>query len=255
MAFNEALLLPGQENLSAAALLIGNELLSGKTRDANLTELAQQLGDHGIDLVEARIVRDDHDCIANAVNALRDQVNFLFVTGGIGPTHDDITAEAIAGAVNRELVIHDEADRRLREWIEGRNLPYTEERRRMARTPMGAELIDNSVSVAPGFSIENIHVFAGVPSIMKAMLASLIPNLPTGRMRFRRRLLYAMPESELAQALDHVVATHPDVAFGSYPKMGGPVELIVTAWDAISVDRAHDALIAAIGEPIGDEAG
>src|SRR5437762_12400297 len=164
---------------TAAVLLIGDEILSGRTKDKNLGFIADYLTALGIDLKEARIVPDIEDEIVAAVNALRARYTYVFTTGGIGPTHDDITADAIAKAFGVPIAVDERAVAMLLERIPKADL--NEARLRMARIPQGATLIPNSVSKAPGFSMGNVHVMAGVPSIMHAMLDALGPTLPTGK--------------------------------------------------------------------------
>ena len=157
--------------VTAALLIIGNEILSGRTQDANLAFLAQELNEAGIQVREVRVVPDEETEIVAAVNALRAKFDHLFTTGGIGPTHDDITSACVAKAVGRPLIRHPEAERRLLAYYPPEKVNPA--RMKMADTPEGAELIDNPVSVAPGFTIENVHVLPGVPSILQAMFAGM----------------------------------------------------------------------------------
>lgn len=200
---------------NAALLVIGDEILSGRTQDKNLSYLATWLNEAGIQLLEARIVPDDQGTIVAAVNALRAEFDYVFTTGGIGPTHDDITAECVARAFERPLTIHPEAYRRLEEHYGAAE--FTKARQRMAHTPEGADLIDNPVSIAPGFQVENVFVMAGVPKIMQAMLETIRPRLKTGRKVLSQALTIHTPESRMADALGDIQAAHEGVSVGSYP--------------------------------------
>ena len=165
---------------TAAIILIGNELLSGRTQDTNLKYIASQLCGHGITLRETRVIPDDHQVVVSTVNTLRHAHDYVFTTGGIGPTHDDITADCVADAFGVALPVHPEAERRLLDFFKQRDIEANEDRLRMARIPEGGELIDNPVSAAPGFRIDNVFVMAGVPRIMQVMFDSILPSLRKG---------------------------------------------------------------------------
>ncbi|HKL07009.1 MAG TPA: competence/damage-inducible protein A, partial [Roseovarius sp.] len=167
-------------NPTAAMLVIGDEILSGRTRDANMNHLAKELTSHGIALTEVRVVSDDADAITKAVQALSAAYDHVFTSGGIGPTHDDITAENVARAFDRPISVRDDARAVLQSHYDRQGLELNEARLRMARIPDGATLIDNPISAAPGFIIENVYVMAGVPSIFNAMLAGVLPTLTGG---------------------------------------------------------------------------
>src|SRR6056297_648174 len=167
-------------NPTAAMLVIGDEILSGRTRDANMHFLAQELTKVGIDLREVRIVSDDRQAIVSALNALRESYDTVITSGGIGPTHDDITADCVAAAFGVHIDVRDDARALLQDYYESTGKDFNEARKRMARIPDGATLIDNPVSIAPGFSIDNVHVMAGVPSVFQAMVASVLPTLKGG---------------------------------------------------------------------------
>jgi molybdenum cofactor synthesis domain-containing protein len=198
---------------TACVLLIGNELLSGKTQDANLRFLGAELGKLGIRLEEARVIRDDVAGIAAHVNECRAKYTYVFTTGGIGPTHDDITAEAVAKAFDRELIIDPEAVVRLKH--AGKEL--NEARLRMARVPKGAELVDNAISAAPGFRVENVFVLAGVPPIARAMFAAIEPLLLRGEAIHSRSFDVLLREGDFALELERIAHAHPEVEIGSYP--------------------------------------
>jgi molybdenum cofactor synthesis domain-containing protein len=200
---------------TAAVLIIGNEILSGRTQDTNLNHIATRLTARGIRLVEARVVPDIEDEIVDAVRALSGRYTYLFTTGGIGPTHDDITVDAIAKAFGRPVIVHPEAERRLiAHYGVGKVTPG---RLRMARTPEGADLVDNPVSGAPGIRIENVFIMAGVPAIMRAMIDHIVPTLPGGPVVLSRSVACLIGESTLAEPLGRVQAAHPEVDIGSYP--------------------------------------
>jgi len=203
----------GQDHPTACVLLIGNELLSGKTQDANLKFLANEMSKLGIRLEEARVIRDDIDAIVANVNECRARYTYVFTTGGIGPTHDDITAEAVAKAFDVELVVDPEAVVRLKHY--GKEL--NEARLKMARVPEGATLIDNPISAAPGFRIENVFVLAGVPPIAHAMFASLEPVLRRGATIHSRSTEVPLREGDFALELEKIARAHPEVEIGSYP--------------------------------------
>jgi molybdenum cofactor synthesis domain-containing protein len=202
---------------TAAVLLIGDEILSGRTKDANLGWIADWLTALGIDLKEARVVSDDEADIVAALNALRARYSYVFTTGGIGPTHDDITADAVARAFGVEIGHHPEAVAILREHFAARGLPETEARMRMARIPDGAELIPNAVSKAPGFHIGNVFVMAGVPKIMHSMMEAITPKLTGGRKMLSRTVPLNLGEGDVAQQLKEIQQAHEGVMIGSYP--------------------------------------
>lgn len=201
--------------VEAALLIIGDEILSGRTKDANLAYLATWLNEIGIQLAEVRVVRDDQDQIADALNALRKAYSYVFTTGGIGPTHDDITIDSVAYALGVPVVTDPDADRLLRTYY--REGDYTPARKRMARVPEGAELITNPVSIAPGVRIENIFILAGVPKIMQAMLEGVRPLLKGGRKIHSVAVTVKAPESRLAEGLGVIQDAYPTVSIGSYP--------------------------------------
>ncbi len=202
--------------VTAAFLVIGDEILSGRTKDKNIGFLADYLTALGIDLKEVRIVPDEKPEIIGAVNALRARYDYVFTSGGIGPTHDDITAESIADAFGVALNL----DPRAVAIMEPHYPPgqFTPARQRMARIPQGADLIENKVSKAPGFQIENVHVMAGVPSIMQAMMDALAPTLKTGKKMLSETVAADMPESRIAERLAAIQDAHPQTLIGSYPR-------------------------------------
>ena len=202
---------------TAAVLLIGDEILSGRTKDANLGYIADYLTVVGIDLKEARIVSDEEADIVEALNALRARYTYVFTTGGIGPTHDDITADCVAAAFGVAIDHHPEALKILRAHWKGRGIEENEARLRMARIPDTAELILNSVSKAPGFHIGNVFVMAGVPKIMQAMLDEVAPKLTGGAVMLSRTVPLDLGEGDVAKRLKEIQLAHTGVMIGSYP--------------------------------------
>ena len=204
-------------NPTAAMLTIGDEILSGRTRDANMPHLAEALMARGIALREARVVPDVAEEIVAAVNALRARYDHVFTSGGIGPTHDDITADAVAAAFGVPIGVREDARAILATNYANPEVELNEARLRMARIPDGATLIDNPVSKAPGFTLGNVHVMAGVPSVFQAMVAGLLPSLTGGRPLLTELVRIDRPEGEIAGPLRQVAEAHPAVSIGSYP--------------------------------------
>ena len=186
-------------SVTAALIIIGNEVLSGRTHDKNLPYIAEKLNGVGVRLTEARVIPDIPDIIIRTVRELRANFTYVFTTGGIGPTHDDITADCVAEAMGVSIDIDPEALRRLEIHYENSGLEINEARLRMARIPAGATLIDNPISAAPGFRISNVHVMAGVPKIMQAMLDGILPTLKGGRPMISITLRCSLPEGRIAE--------------------------------------------------------
>ena len=206
-----------QPNITAALLVIGDEILSGRTKDKNIGYIAEYLTNIGIDLKEVRVVPDEMEEIVEAVNRLRARYTYLFTTGGIGPTHDDITADAISQALGIPLYEDPRIIAGMLERLKPEDL--NEARRRMARIPVGAEHVVNPISKVPGFKIENVIVMAGVPSIMQAMMDDVAPRLTTGaRMMMETVEATGIPEGTYATALSEIAKAHPDTIIGSYPQ-------------------------------------
>ena len=202
---------------TAALVVIGDEILSGRTQDKNVAQLATWLNDHGIRLAEVRVVPDQIERIGEAVNALRAKHDYLFTTVGIGPTHDDITVDAIAAAFGVPVIVHPEARKILEDYYRGRPGGLTEARMRMARTPEGAELLRNPYSGAPGIKLGNVYILAGVPNIAASMLEALTGTLEGGRPVVSVTVGARAPESDVADLLRETEAAYPGVAIGSYP--------------------------------------
>jgi molybdenum cofactor synthesis domain-containing protein len=231
--------------VTACLVIIGNEILSGRTVDANLPHIAKVLGQVGIRLAEARVVADDEAAIVDAVNTCRARHTYVFTTGGIGPTHDDITAACIAKAFGRKFGRNPEAERRLLAFYPPERV--NEARMSMADMPEGVELIDNPVSTAPGFRIENVYVMAGVPKIMQAMLDLVLPKLEGGiKVQARAITIYA-PEGDVAIGLGRIQERFAEIEIGSYPffRPTGPGSTIVfRGTDPAVIDQAVEALYA-----------
>lgn len=227
--------------VTAGMVVIGDEILSGRTKDRNIGHLADMLTLIGIELNEVRIIGDDAAVIGEAVNSLRGRYDYVFTTGGIGPTHDDITADSIAAAFGLPCTYHDEAYRLLEEHYAARKIEFTEARKRMARTPEGATLIANPVSVAPGFIVENVYVMAGVPAIFQAMLDTVTPTLRTGQKLISTTIPCPFGEGTIGGPLTAIQKSHPDTVIGSYPKYEG-----TTFWTEIVIrSRSQAAMLAA----------
>jgi molybdenum cofactor synthesis domain-containing protein len=238
-------------NPTAAMLVIGDEILSGRTRDSNMHYLAGELTRHGVRLVEVRVVADDHDAIVAAVNALRAAYDHVFTSGGIGPTHDDITADAIADAFGAAIGVREDARAVLAAHYARSGLEFNEARQRMARVPDGARLIDNPVSAAPGFSIGNVHVMAGVPKIFEAMVASVLPTITGGDPLLSQSLQVNRGEGEIAGAFGALAAEYPMLSMGSYPFIRNGAHganLVIRGTDAAKVAEAMTRLAALFPE-------
>ena len=241
-------------NPTAAMLVIGDEILSGRTRESNLHHLARALAEKGIDLREARVVGDVAAEIIAAVNALRGRWDHVFTSGGIGPTHDDITADAIAEAFGVPIGVREDARAILATNYSDPERELNDARLRMARVPDGATLIDNPVSKAPGFTIGNVHVMAGVPAIFEAMLAGLLPRLTGGRPLLTASFEAGRPEGEVAAPLRLLAAAHPGVSIGSYPHSRGGrfgCTLVLRSESEAALEAASSDLRRMLAETLG----
>ena len=237
-------------NPTAAMLVIGDEILSGRTRDSNMHYLAGELTRIGIRLQEVRVVADEHADIVAGVNALRARYDTVFTSGGIGPTHDDITADAIAAAFGVAIGHRADAMALLQAHYDRSGQPFNEARQRMARIPEGARLIENPVSIAPGFSLGNVHVMAGVPGIFQAMVASVLPTLTGGAPLLSQSLRVNRGEGEIATQFAALAAEFSDLTMGSYPFNQNGVygtNLVVRGTDAARLDAAMVKLMALFG--------
>jgi molybdenum cofactor synthesis domain-containing protein len=238
-------------NPTAAMLVIGDEILSGRTRDANMHHLAKELTHLGIDLKEVRIVSDEAEAIADAVKALAAGHDHVFTSGGIGPTHDDITADNVARAFGRPIDVRDDARAILQSHYDRQEQELNEARLRMARIPEGATLIDNPISAAPGFTLENVHVMAGVPKIFEAMLASILPRLVGGAPILSQSLAIMRGEGDIAGPLRDLSERYSDLSFGSYPFQRNGVfgaQVVVRGSDGARVEAAMAELSKAFPE-------
>ncbi|MCW5773692.1 MAG: competence/damage-inducible protein A [Rhodospirillaceae bacterium] len=244
---------------TACLVIIGNEILSGRTQDANLQYLAKKLTEWGVRLAEARVIPDVEDVIVGTINACRAAFDYVFTTGGIGPTHDDITAEAIAKAFGVGLVCHQETFKRMEAVYKPGE--FNEARQKMCYLPAGAAPIENAVSIAPGFQIENVFVLAGVPSIMRAMVDTLRNRLVGGAPIQSRSLSVYLAEGVIAEGFAALQKRYPDTDMGSYPfyrsgRFG--TSLVIRGTDPASLDAALgelDAMVRGLGaDPVAEQA-
>lgn len=230
---------------TACVLIIGNEILSGKTQDANLQFLAGEFAALGVRLDEARVIRDVPAVIAAHLNECRARYDYVMTTGGIGPTHDDVTAEAVALAFNVPLVLDDDAVQRM----SGGGMELNEARLKMARVPEGSSLIDNPLSRAPGFRKENVFVLAGIPAVARAMFAAVANQLTPGMAIASRSVDVYMREGDIAEPLERIASEHTQVEIGSYPfaregRFGAT--LVVRGTDIALLDQVRDRIVAAM---------
>ena len=241
----------GSEIITAAVLVIGDEILSGRTKDCNSGAIAEHLTAIGIALKEVRVVGDEAAEIVAAVNALRARYTYVFTTGGIGPTHDDITADSIGAAFGVPVEIDPRAVALMKPAYEARGIELTPARLRMARVPAGSDLIVNSVSAAPGFKIDNVFVLAGVPDIMHSMLVAATNQLRTGPKVNSVSIVLSQPEGEIADLFASQQQLYPDVAMGSYPSFDNGryrTELVLRCSDLKRLEEARASLAHALAE-------
>ena len=237
--------MPKNSSPNAALLIIGNEILSGRTKDLNSSYLAQKLLYVGISVCEIRVVSDNKVEIIAALNTLRKRFDYVFTSGGIGPTHDDITADCVAEAFGVQLPINDEAKKIIASHYPRGEADLNEARLRMARIPVGAALIENPVSKAPGFYIENAYVLAGVPKIFQAMVNFVLPKLKSSSPIISRTITISKQEGEIANDLSQIAAKFSPLSIGSYPfehkgKLG--VNVVVTGKDLNQINLASDLI-------------
>ena len=236
-------------NPTAAMLVIGDEILSGRTRDSNMNHLAKALTEVGIDLQEVRVVGDERGMIIAAVQALAATYDNVFTSGGIGPTHDDITADCIAAAFDAAIDVRQDARDILAAHYDRMGTTLNDARLRMARIPDGATLIENPVSAAPGFTLRNVHVMAGVPAVFETMVASVLPTLTGGQPLLSQSLRVDRGEGDLAGPLGTVAEKYPQLSLGSYPFQKDGVygaHLVIRGHDAGLIDAAMAELQAAL---------
>jgi molybdenum cofactor synthesis domain-containing protein len=241
------------EIVTAGILVIGDEILSGRTKDRNIGYIAEYLTNMGIDLREVRIVGDDEAAIIEAINALRARYTYVFTTGGIGPTHDDITADSVAKAFGVAIDYHPQAIALMKARFTAMGTDMNEARMRMARVPAGAELVPNRISAAPGFQIDNVIVLAGVPSIMQVMLDAVAPQLKTGTRIVSDTVRADCREGDIGTELGNIAKAHPEVMIGSYPFVdeatGAPnTNLVVRGRDPAHVAAAMAVVKTMLGE-------
>ncbi|GAA6139575.1 competence/damage-inducible protein A [Arenicella sp. 4NH20-0111] len=251
-----------KDTLSAAVVLIGNELLSGSIQDKNLAHIAKELEVRGIRIRETRIIPDIESEIVEAVNHLRQKFDYVFTTGGIGPTHDDITSDSMAAAFGVNNVIQQTVFEQIDKRFKEKGIPFTKEAQRMAYAPQGSEIIASKHSIIPGYRIDNVFVMAGVPSIMRLMLEGVIEHLNTGLTIHNKAIHANVGEGEIAHPLGIIQDQHPNIDIGSYPQdknsefsdyrvifmvKGTDLEEIQITCDKILAackDRGHDAILA-----------
>jgi molybdenum cofactor synthesis domain-containing protein len=237
---------PAQQIVTAAVLVIGDEILSGRTKDKNIGYTADYCTALGIDLKEVRVVSDDESAIIEAVNALRARYTYVFTTGGIGPTHDDITADCVAKAFGVALEFHPEAVAIMKERVAKMGGELNEARMRMTRIPHGAALVHNKVSGAPGFWIGNVITMAGIPAVMQGMLDEVAPKLKTGTKLLSESIRADAKEGDVGTELGAVAKAHPDTIIGSYPfideTQGPNTNIVVRARDAAKLAEAKQAI-------------
>ena len=236
---------PDDGLVTAALCVIGDEILSGRTKDKNIGYIADHLTAIGIQLKEVRVVPDEEPEIVAAVNALRARYTYVFTTGGIGPTHDDITSDAVAKAFGVGIDVDERALAPMKAYFERRGVELTPARLRMARIPFGAELVENSVSIAPGFMLGNVVVMAGIPAIMQVMLDAATKYLKTGKKMLSAALDLHRPEGEIAGMFEDLQKRYPDVPMGSYPfiRDGKPgTQLVLRSTDASRLADAENEL-------------
>jgi molybdenum cofactor synthesis domain-containing protein len=239
----------GQGRVTAAVLIIGDEILSGRTQDTNLRDIARYLGTFGVDVAEARVVPDVHEEIVATLNALRARYDYVITTGGIGPTHDDITADAVAAAFDTQLYEHPDILALMQARFGGE---LNAARRRMARVPVGGDLVKNPVQGPPGFTIGNVFTLAGVPAIMRGMLEDVGPRLRTGAVTIARTVrVEGTGEGAIAAPLEAVAKRHPAMSLGSYPfygEGGFGSNLVLRGRDAAEVEATVAELLAVLKE-------
>ena len=247
-----------QTIVTAAMLAIGDELLSGRTKDKNIGYLADLLTLSGIDLKEVRIVADEEDAIVEALNALRARYEYVFTSGGIGPTHDDITADAVSKAFDVPCLHDPLAMELLGAMYARRGVEFNEARKRMARMPEGSVHIENAVSTAPGFNIGNVYVMAGVPQVFTAMLGTVVPKLEGGRPMLQRSVASPFGEGDIGSALAEIQKNHPETSIGSYPRFSEnrfSTEIVIRSREESPALAAERDILAMIAEIAAAKAG
>ena len=241
----------GSQTYTAAVLLIGDELLSGSIADKNLSHIAVKLEQRGIRVRETRIVPDVEEEIVDALNALRRRYDYVFTTGGIGPTHDDITSDSIARAFGVANVVQQEVFDLIESYLQKKGVPFTSAAQRMAFAPEGAEMIRTEKSIVPGYRIDNVFVMAGVPGIMRVMLEAILQRLKLGKAILNSKIHANVSEGEIAEALAQIHQSHNGVEIGSYPQEAGSelsdyrVIFVVRGTDQQQIDAACEQILTA----------
>jgi len=237
---------------NAAILIIGNEILSGRTKDLNFNYITKTLNNYGVSVLECRIILDNKDEIISSINALREKYKYVFTTGGIGPTHDDITSESIAEAFGVKTETNKDAYNILENYYKKNKSEFNEVRQRMARIPIGAELIPNKISAAPGFKIGNVFVFAGIPKIMQSMLNESLQYINPQKKISRINIKVEVPEGEIAKILEKTLYNHLDLEIGSYPffdsKKDFGVNIELSSKNKLSLEKAVNYLKVQLSE-------
>ena len=237
---------------NAAILIIGNEILSGRTQDLNFSYIVKALRGYGVSVLECRTILDDKNEIISSINTLRKKYKYVFTTGGIGPTHDDITSESIAEAFGVKIETNEEAYNILENYYNKNNYEFNEVRQRMARIPIGAELIPNNISAAPGFKIDNVFVFAGIPKIMQSMLQESLKYINPQKKINRANIQEKVPEGEIAKILEKIIKTYSDIDIGSYPffdsKKDFGVNIELSSKNKVSLEKAISYLKVQLSE-------
>ena len=246
--------------VTACLLLIGNEILSGRTQDKNLAHIAKCLNERGIRMAEARVIPDIRKTIVDTLNECREKFDYVFTTGGIGPTHDDITSECVAEAFGVGMFRDPGTVELMTQRVEARGETMNEARLRMATFPEGAELLANRISAAPGYRIGNVFVMAGVPRVMQAMLEEALPQLEGGETMKARGVAVDLGEGTIAEGLALLQARYREIDIGSYPQMRGEgfrVSIVLRGADEALLDRARDDLIVVLrdlgGNPVEED--
>ena len=232
-------------NPTASIIIIGNEILSGRTLDTNTQYIAQKLSAIGINLIEARIIADDHNAIISTVSELRRRYDYVFTAGGIGPTHDDITSQAIADAFDTDLELNHTAYQLLKDSYHNIGQELNQAREKMAYLPKNSILINNPISTAPGFIMENVYVMAGIPHIMQAMLEQILPTLKHGKVINTRNIDIMIGESILAKDFSSLQDKYPEVEMGSYPfkiDQSHGTSLVLRSPDRVQLEQAYAEL-------------
>lgn len=243
----------GKETYTASLVIIGDEILSGRTQDKNTQYIAQNLNEVGVQLREVRVIADDEQTIIDTVNVMREADDYVFTTGGIGPTHDDITTESIAKAFGVEVELNDDAYQALKEYYDSEE-DITPARKKMAFIPKGGALIPNPVSGAPGIHIGNVYIMAGVPRIMQAMMDDVLPTLKGGASVISKTVEADCPESMVAEGLGIINDKYETVSMGSYPKYQNGrfgTSLVLRSTDEAILDKAVQEVEALVKSLVG----